>query len=114
MFFNTPIIQNVGSILKNFVFSVSPKCQDQYGNTLGGGHCDPIYEIECPFNRCSEAYTIYKCQNGEEYFTVPCSKLPDGDDFDICIAHMSNVNQFCSTCCRNQNCGQGMPICPTN
>jgi len=98
-------------------------CLDHDGNEIGGDFCDHIYTIDCPNGQCGVDETIFNCTFDSEftcwYFTVPCNKLPNGDDWNTCIVHMRNTNQRCSMCCVNQKCCPGpndaescaMPLC---
>lgn len=104
-----PLTNNTNHRQKRQAQENFKQCLDHDGNLIGGGHCDVIYGIECPSGNCGADETIFDCKritSGHTcwYFTVPCNKLPRGEDWNTCIVHMRNTNQHCKMCCVNQSC----------
>ena len=94
-------------------------CENYDGLQIGDKDaCSLIHGIKCPRGLCMANQIIMNCRRkmpGEEaewYFTLPCDRIKDGNEYDLCIAHMTNTAQICHNCCQNQNCcPPGKKVC---
>jgi len=94
-------------------------CEDYDGLQVGDKDaCSLIHGIKCPDGLCVANQIAMNCRrqmpgdNACWYFTLPCERITNGDQYDLCIAHMTSTAQTCHTCCQNQNCcPEGKTLC---
>ena len=113
-------------------------CLDYNFKEVAG--CHRIVGVDCPYGLCGKKERLYKCRRSGYgtscwYHVVPCDLIRyykeddedyyyDGswsgtgkgrklrpEEYGLCVAHVTNKNQQCEMCCRNQNCGTRMPKC---
>ena len=81
-------------------------------------NCHTVHEVEC-HGGCSSVNTIFKCKptpGGRRncwYYTVPCNKIQNANNWEQCFIHFNHINEHCDACCVDKNCGGAMLKCPS-